>query len=65
MPWRYEFRPETVTVLPDIHERVLAAASSGEVAAVRLLREETGLPLAVAAQLVRFWTRTGTGDVSG
>jgi len=59
MPWRYEFRPETVTVLPDIQERVVAAASSDEVSGVRLLREETGLPLAVAAQLVRFWTRPG------
>ncbi len=59
MPWRYEFRPETVTVLPDIRERVVAAAGSGEVGAVRLLREETGLPLTVAAQLVRFWIRSG------
>lgn len=63
MPWRYEFRPETVTVLPEIRERVVAEASSGQVAAVRLLREETGLPLLVAAQLVRHWT--ASGQVSG
>jgi 8-oxo-dGTP pyrophosphatase MutT (NUDIX family) len=63
MPWRYEFRPETVTVLPEIRERVVAEASSGQVAAVRLLREETGLPLSVAAQLVRHWT--ASGQVSG
>ena len=65
MPWRYEFHPETVTVRPDIHERVMAAALSDEVGAVRLLRQETGLPLTVAAQLVRFWTHDGRGEVSG
>jgi len=64
MPWRYEFRPETVTVLPDIRERVVAAASSDQVGAVRLLREETGLPLTVAAQLVRHSVER-LDDVSG
>lgn len=59
MPWRYEFRPETVSVRTDIQQRVVAAAASGQVAAVRLLREETGLPLTVSVQLVRSWTRSG------
>jgi hypothetical protein len=62
MPFRYKARPETVTVLPEIRERVVAQARSDRVRAVRLLREETGLPLAFAVRLVDHWL---TAEVSG
>jgi hypothetical protein len=49
-------------VLPEIRERVVAQARSDGVRAVRLLREETGLPLAFAVRLVDHWR---TPEVSG
>jgi hypothetical protein len=62
MPWRYAFKPETVTVLPEIREPVVELARTDRVRAVRLLREETGLPLAVAVRLVGHWCAS---EVSG
>jgi hypothetical protein len=55
VPWTYKARPETVTVDPRIRERVLERARGDRVAAVGLLREETGLSLTFAVALVDSW----------
>jgi hypothetical protein len=60
MPWRYPPKPQTVTVLPEIRERVEDLARRDRVRAVRLLREETGLPLTFSVRLVDHWTDSGS-----
>ena len=55
MPWSYPPRPETITVDPRIHARVVDLARHDRVGAVRLLREETGLPLRFSVALVDSW----------
>ncbi len=55
MPWRYRPRPETITVDPAIRQRVYDLARHDRVRAVRLLREETGLPLDFSVLLVDSW----------
>ena len=55
MPWRYPPKPAAVTVDPDIRARVLDLAREDRVRAVRLLREETGLPLQFSVVLIDEW----------
>ena len=60
MPWSYEPRPETITVDPQIRARVLERAAGDVAGAVRLLREETGLPLKFSVLLVDSWLAEGS-----
>ena len=55
MPWRYRPKPAAVSVDPDIRARVLDLAREDRVRAVRLLREETGLPLQFSVVLIDEW----------
>ena len=55
MPWKYPPKPAAVTVDPDIRARVLDLARQDRVRAVRLLREETGLPLQFSVALIDGW----------
>ncbi|HET6394777.1 MAG TPA: MazG family protein [Blastococcus sp.] len=55
MPWKYLPKPAAVTVDPDIRARVLDLARQDRVRAVRLLREETGLPLQFSVALIDGW----------
>jgi len=55
VPWKYPPKPAAVTVDPDIRARVLDLARQDRVRAVRLLREETGLPLQFSVALIDGW----------
>ena len=55
MPWRHPPKPAAVTVDPDIRARVLDLARQNRARAVRLLREETGLPLQFSVVLIDEW----------
>ena len=66
MPETYPARPEAVGVAPRIRARVLDLALRDKIAAVRLLREETGLPAEFAVPMVDSWLdgapQTPVGD---
>ena len=55
VPWSYPPKPAAVTVDPDVRARVVDLARRERVRAVRLLREETGLPLRFAVELIDSW----------
>ena len=55
MPWSYRPRPEAITVDLRIRARVVELAGQDKVAAVRVLREETGLPLKFSVVLIDSW----------
>ncbi|SOE01064.1 MazG family protein [Blastococcus haudaquaticus] len=55
MPWSSPPKPAAITVDPHIRARVLDLARDDRVRAVRLLREETGLPLRFSVVLVDSW----------
>jgi 8-oxo-dGTP pyrophosphatase MutT (NUDIX family) len=57
VPWTFEPKPENVTVVPHVQQRVVELAAQSFSRAVRLLREETGLPLDFSVALVQHWTR--------
>jgi hypothetical protein len=55
VPWNYKPKPENIMVKPEIHDRVVTLAREDLIKGVRLLREETGLPLTFASVLVKHW----------
>ncbi|SOC47231.1 hypothetical protein SAMN05660748_0703 [Blastococcus aggregatus] len=55
MPWSFKPKPENVMVKPEVQARVVELARQNKARGVRLLREETGLPLTFAAVLVNTW----------
>jgi len=57
MPWSFKPKPENVSVKPEIRERVVDLARQDQVKGLRLLREETGLPLTFAAILLNHWLK--------
>ena len=61
MPWSVKPKPENVMVKPEIHRQVVELARQDKGRGVRLLREETGLPLTFAAILVNYWLQQQDG----
>jgi hypothetical protein len=55
MPLSFKPKPENIMVRSDIHQRVVELAHQDRVRGVRLLREETGLPLKFAVTLIDYW----------
>jgi XTP/dITP diphosphohydrolase len=63
VPWSYAPKPTAIPVDPAVRARVVDLARQDRVRAVRLLREETGLPRRFSVALVDSWLTEPAIDV--